>query len=403
MVLGVTGGIASYKAVTLASQLVKAGYEVKVMMTENATQFVTPLTFQVMSHHTVYTDTFIEPKPEKIAHIELADWADLVVIAPATANTISKLAAGIADNMLTSVYLATAAPVWVAPAMNVHMYQHPAVKRQIAQLSDDGVRFIEPSEGLLACGYVGKGRLEEPEQIVANINRFFARKQQLAGKRVLITAGPTVEAIDPVRFLTNRSSGKMGFALANEALALGADVTLVTSVKQPAVDARVTVVPIESAAEMLSAVTARSAAMDIIIKAAAVADYTPVSYSAQKIKKAAGDDSAFTFKRTVDILKTLGENKPAKQVLVGFAAESQRVEENARKKLVTKKLDMVIANDISRGDAGFGVDTNEVLLITPTTKRQLPLLSKTETAHFIWQGIIELTAIEVNECQVLQK
>lgn len=395
IVLGVTGGIASYKAVTLTSQLLKAGYNVKVIMTDNATQFVTPLTFQVMSRNTVYTDTFIEPNPEKIAHIEVADWADLMIIAPTTANTISKMATGIADNMLTSVYLATSAPVWVAPAMNVHMYQHPAIIRQINQLFEDGIRFIEPSEGILACGYVGKGRLEEPEKIVANIDGFFSKEQTLAGKNVLVTAGPTIEAIDPVRFLTNRSTGKMGFAIANEAASLGANVTLVTSVKNLAVDERIEVITIQSAEDMYKAVTQRSETMDIIIKAAAVADYTPDAYRPHKIKKSNDDKEAFHFIRTTDILKTLGQNKPQGQLLIGFAAESQDVEKNARLKLEAKNLDMVVANDISRQDTGFGVDTNQVTLITANDMKKLPLVTKEETALLIWKAIIALPLIEV--------
>ena len=395
IVLGVTGGIASYKAVTLTSQLIKAGYNVKVIMTDNATQFVTPLTFQVMSRNTVYTDTFIEPNPEKIAHIEVADWADLMIIAPTTANTISKMATGIADNMLTSVYLATSAPVWVAPAMNVHMYQHPAIIRQINQLFEDGIRFIEPSECILACGYVGKGRLEEPEKIVANIDGFFSKKQTLAGKNVLVTAGPTIEAIDPVRFLTNRSTGKMGFAIANEAASLGANVTLVTSVKNLAVDERIEVITIQSAEDMYKAVTQRSETMDIIIKAAAVADYTPDAYRPHKIKKSNDDKEAFHFIRTTDILKTLGQNKPQGQLLIGFAAESQDVEKNARLKLEAKNLDMVVANDISRQDTGFGVDTNQVTLITANDMKKLPLVTKEETALLIWKAIIALPLIEV--------
>jgi len=363
LLLCVTGGIAAYKAAALTSKLVQAGADVKVMMTKSAMEFVQPLTFQVLSRNDVFIDIFDEKDSRKIAHIDLADWADLVIVAPATANIIGKLANGIADCFVSTTILATTAPVWIAPAMNVHMYEHPAVKRNINILHQYGYRFIEPSEGHLACGYVGKGRLEEPEKIIELLKSYFAKPTKpLQGIKILVTAGPTREIIDPVRYITNRSSGKMGYALAESAAALGAEVTLIsgpTALKPPA---GVTFVPIETAQEMYEEVLKYFPDTNIFIKAAAVADYRPKIIYDNKMKKGDGD-LVLELERTIDILKTLGEKKE-KQILVGFAAETENVQAYATKKLKTKNLDMIVANNVKQEGAGFGVDTNIITIYT---------------------------------------
>jgi phosphopantothenoylcysteine decarboxylase/phosphopantothenate--cysteine ligase len=362
ILLCVSGGIAVYKAVALVSKLSQAGATVKVMMTESATKFVQPLSFQVMSKNDVYTDTFDEKNSQVIAHIDLADWADLVIVAPATANVIGKLANGFGDDMVTTTLLATTAKVWIAPAMNVHMYDHPAVKRNIATLAQDGYEFIEPSEGFLACGYVGKGRLEEPEKIVTLVEAFFLPKDlPLKGKKVVITAGPTRERIDPVRFLTNFSSGKMGYALAEAAVRLGAETILVSGPVSLPIPLGVKIENVESAEEMLQAVLAHFDNADIVIKTAAVADYRPKIIHAQKMKKQLGD-STLELERTIDILMTLGQKK-SHQLVIGFAAETNNVEAYAQEKLMKKNADYIIANDVTRADSGFGTDTNTVVVI----------------------------------------
>ncbi|GER65572.1 phosphopantothenoylcysteine decarboxylase [Weizmannia acidilactici] len=387
ILLCVTGGIAVYKAAALTSKLAQAGAVVKVIMTKSACQFVTPLTFQALSRNDVYTDTFDEKHPEKIAHIDLADWADLVLVAPATANIIGKMANGIADDMVTTTILATTAPVWVAPAMNVHMYGHPVVRRNMEMLQSFGYHLIEPGEGHLACGYTGKGRLEEPEKIAARIEDFFrGATKPLFGKTVLVTAGPTIEKIDPVRFLSNRSSGKMGFAIADEAAKMGAKVVLVTSVDNLKAPHGAEVVKAESAADMYEAVMGRYKEADIIIKSAAVADYTPVNVLDKKMKKQPGN-IVLELKRTKDILKELGE-KADKPFLVGFAAETDNLEKYALDKLERKRADMIVANDVSRQGAGFAGDTNIVTIFKRDgSKRELPLLSKHETAREILREI----------------
>lgn len=362
ILLCVAGGIAVYKAVALVSKLSQAGADVKVIMTESATKFVQPLSFQVMSRNDVYTDTFDEKDSNVIAHINLADWADLVIVAPATANVIGKLANGLGDDMLTTTLLATTAKVWIAPAMNVHMYDHPAVKRNISTLAADGYEFIEPSEGFLACGYVGKGRLEEPEKIVALVDAFFQPKElPLTGKKVVITAGPTRERIDPVRFLTNFSSGKMGYALAEAATKLGAETVLVSGPVSLPIPSGVAVENVESAEEMLQAVLQHFDDADIVVKTAAVADYRPKFVFGQKMKKQAGD-STLELERTTDILMTLGQKK-THQLLIGFAAETNDVEMYAQEKLSKKNADYIVANDVTKEDSGFGTDTNTVVLI----------------------------------------
>lgn len=362
ILLCVTGGIAVYKAVALVSKLTQAGAEVKVIMSESAMEFVQPLSFQVMSKNDVFYDTFDEKDSSVIAHIDLADWPDLVLVAPATANMIGKLANGIADQMITTTLLATTASVWIAPAMNVHMYDHPAVLRNIDRLAQDGYSFIEPSEGYLACGYVGKGRLEEPEKITALVSKFFEPKEQpLKGKKVVVTAGPTRERIDPVRYLTNFSSGKMGYAMATAARDLGADVTLVSGPVDLPEPTGMTVVQVESAEDMLQAVLSVYEQSDLAIKTAAVADYRPKNAMNQKMKKQEGD-SVIELERTTDILKTLGEKK-THQLLIGFAAETNDVLHYAQGKLQKKNADYIVANDVSQTDRGFGTDENTVTLV----------------------------------------
>ena len=385
----VTGGIAVYKAVALVSKLSQAGADVKVVMTKSAMEFVTPLTFQAMSRNDVFFDTFDEKDSRVIAHIDLADWADLVIVAPATANVIGKVANGISDDMVTTVLLATTAEVWFAPAMNVNMYENKAVIRNIARLDEDGYRFIEPSEGFLACGYVGKGRLEEPEKIVELVEQAFAPKNlPLAGKKVVITAGPTRERIDPVRYVSNFSSGKMGYAMAEAARQLGAETILISGPVELEKPAGVRVVEVESASEMFEAVIAHYEDATIVIKAAAVADYRPAEINTQKIKKS-DNDSVINLKRTTDILKTLGERKE-KQLLVGFAAETENVLENGKGKLASKNLDFIIVNDVTNPDGGFGNETNVVTLLSKNgTHKPYPAMSKNDLAIHLFTAIIE--------------
>lgn len=391
ILLAVSGGIAVYKAVALTSKLTQAGANVKVMMTEHAQEFVPPLSFQVLSKNDVYTDTFYEKKSSVVAHIDLADWADLVIVAPATANVIGKMANGIADDMITTTLLATEAPVWVAPAMNVHMIQHPAVIRNINRLYQDGVRFIEPEEGYLACGYVGRGRLEEPEKIVLRIAEFFQEdKDLLRGEKVLITAGATQEKLDPVRYFTNHSTGKMGFAIAEVAARQGAEVTLVTTSKTLPVPPNVQVEYVESAEEMYLAVKKNQASQSVFVMTAAVADYTPAKVSEQKIKKQPGDFT-IEMKRTKDILLEVGQNKTENQVVIGFAAETENLKANARKKLTTKNADIIVANNVSQPGAGFSLDTNIVTLYRKDgTNEALPLLDKKKVAEHIVQEAANL-------------
>lgn len=393
ILLCVSGGIAVYKAAALTSKLVQAGAEVKVMMTASACEFVTPLTFQALSRNPVYTDTFDEKDPSVIAHIDLADWPDLILVAPATANMIGKIANGLADDMISTTLLAATAPVWIAPAMNVHMYDHPAVKKNMSTLSSFGYSFVEPGEGYLACGYVGKGRLEEPETIVSLIGSYFSQASDtqkiLEGINVLVTAGPTVERIDPVRFFTNRSTGKMGYALAEQAAKLGASVTLVTGPTNLEYPKGVQVVQIESAQQMLEAVMQRYHEADVVIKSAAVADYRPKHVFDQKMKKQPGE-AVLELERTTDILRTLGERKEH-QLLVGFAAETEQVDEYAQKKLASKNLDMIVANNVTTEGAGFGTDTNIVTLYKRSGEsKELPILSKHDVATEVLKEVKEM-------------
>ena len=386
VLLCVTGGIAVFKAAALTSKLVQEGAIVKVIMSASACKFVTPLTFQALSRHEVYTDTFAEKDPSVISHIDLADWADVILVAPATANTIGKLANGIADDMITTTILAATAPVWIAPAMNVHMYEHAAVQQNMLTLQRFGYHFIEPGEGFLACGYVAKGRLEEPETIIALLKEFWQEKQLLAGKKILVTAGPTRERIDPVRYLSNFSSGKMGYAIVQEAIKMGADVTLVTGPTDLQVPSGAKVVRVESAQDMLEAVLSRYPDMDVVIKTAAVADYRPKTVHSEKMKKRAGE-LVLELERTTDILKTLGEKKE-QQLLIGFAAETVDVAYYAQQKLETKNLDMIVANDVKAEGAGFGTDTNIVTMYKQSGDViPLPLLSKAEVAHRILEEV----------------
>ncbi|TCN25671.1 phosphopantothenoylcysteine decarboxylase/phosphopantothenate--cysteine ligase [Mesobacillus foraminis] len=389
ILLCVTGGIAVYKAVALTSKLTQAGAEVKVILSDSAAKFVTPLTFQSMSRNEVYTDTFDEKDPKGIAHINLADWADLILIAPATANIIGKLANGIADNMISTTLLAATSPVWIAPAMNVHMYDHPAVKRNIGILSGFGCKFIEPSEGYLACGYVGKGRLEEPETIVELMKKHFAgteKTSDLAGKKVIITAGPTREKIDPVRYLTNHSTGKMGYAIAEAARQMGANVVLITGPVALAPPQGVQTVAVESAEDMYRAVLDRYDEADIVIKTAAVADYKPKTVYDHKLKKQIGGQT-LELERTKDILLELGKQKK-NQLLVGFAAETENVEEYARRKLQKKNADMIVANNVKLEGAGFGTDTNIVTIFKQDGSAvKLPMMPKIEVARYLLEEI----------------
>lgn len=387
ILLCVTGGIAVYKAAALTSKLTQAGIIVKVILSEAAAQFVTPLTFQALSKNDVYTDTFDEKDSRVIAHIDLADWADLIIVAPATANTIGKLANGIADNMITTTLLAATVPVWIAPAMNVHMYEHPAVKKNIAVLAQYGYRFIEPSEGYLACGYVGKGRLEEPEKIVEIIDHYFNQSNQsLAGKKVIVTAGPTQEKIDPVRYITNHSTGKMGYAIAEEAAKAGAEVVLISGPVNIPVPNGVTVVNVKSAEDMYQAVIAQYDEADIVIKTAAVADYRPKISHEQKMKKQPGE-KVLELERTKDILFELGQKK-THQILVGFAAETENVEEYAMGKLKKKNADMIVANNVKTAGAGFGTETNIVTIFkNDGTSLELPIMTKHEVAQKLLEQI----------------
>jgi phosphopantothenoylcysteine decarboxylase/phosphopantothenate--cysteine ligase len=381
ILLCVTGGIAVYKAAALTSKLTQSGSLVKVVMTESARQFVSPLTFQALSKHDVYYDTFDEKDSSVIAHIDLADWADLVIVAPATANVIGKLANGISDDMITTTLLATTSEVWIAPAMNVHMYENAAVKRNIRVLDEDGYRFIEPDEGYLACGYVGKGRLEEPEKIVKLVaSHFDTTPKLLKGKKLLLSAGPTNEAIDPVRYLTNQSSGKMGYAIAEVAAKMGAEVTLVSGPVNLEKPDGVQVIPVVTAQEMYDEIIKRMDQFDIIIKSAAVSDYKPKEYSAKKMKKT-DENMIIELERTKDILMTVGERK-TDQIVVGFAAETNNVDQYAEGKLKKKKANMIVANNVTEKGAGFGSETNIVTFYKEDgTHKALPILSKREVAR----------------------
>lgn len=388
IVLGVSGGIAAYKAAALCSALVKQGANVDVIMTENATKFVGPMTFSTLTTNSVSVDTFARVEKYDVSHVSLAQKADVFVVAPATANIIAKMANGIADDMLSTTILASRAPKLVATAMNTGMLDNPATQENIARLKGWGVEFIDGSDGRLACGDVGRGRMAEPEEILDKIIEMLTPKD-LEGRRVLITAGPTREALDPVRFLSNHSSGKMGYQLALAARNRGADVTLVSGPVELLAPVGITLVPVVSAADMFEAVKLRSAESDIIVKAAAVADYTPATQAREKIKKA-GDGLTLELNRTQDILGWIGQNRRPGQVVVGFAMETQDLLANARAKLEGKNADIIAANSLRQEGAGFGVDTNIVTLITRDGARELPLMSKLQVANEILDRAVAL-------------
>lgn len=398
--LGVTGGIGAYKAVEIARGLQKNGHEVVAVMTRSAEKFVGALTFEAITRRPVITDQYQPGANADIEHIAIASNIDLLLVAPATANTIGKFANGLADDFLSSLYTATRAPVMIAPAMNTNMFEHPAVAKNLETLIARGVHVVDPGSGYLACGWIGKGRLAEPEDVVNSAEQLLASKTAatLAGRSILITAGPTFEDIDPVRFVGNRSSGRMGYALASEALRRGAAVTLVTGPTHLTVPHGATVVKVRSAAEMHVAVTERTAGQDVVVMSAAVADYTPSEPVTQKMKKGDGPVT-ITLTRTKDILGELGQLPSRKQgvpVLVGFAAETSDVVAYAKSKLERKGADLIVANDVSRADAGFDVDTNAVTLVSSGGVEEVPLQSKAAIAAKILDRIEQfLIAIPV--------
>ena len=387
VVLGVTGGIACYKAASLASALVKQHANVQVLMTENATRFISPITFEQLTGNKVLADTFDRSFQHSVAHVSVADRADFVLIAPATANVLAKLAHGLADDMLTTTVLACNCPKAAAPAMNTKMYENPVTQDNIAALRRYGWEIVEPASGRLACGAVGKGKLPEPEQLLEVCLHQLAHSKDMIGKRVLVTAGPTREALDPVRYLTNHSSGRMGYAIAKAASSRGAEVTLVSGPTALPRPGYVEVVDVVSAQDMYAAVTDRADEMDIIIKAAAVADYRPANIADQKMKKS-DDELSIPLERTKDILAELGARKRPGQFLCGFSMETEHLLENSQKKLVKKHLDLIAANNVKVEGAGFGVDTNVLTLISPDGVRKLPLLSKDEAANALLDEIL---------------
>lgn len=389
ILLGVTGCIAAYKSATLASLLVKAGAEVHVIMTENATNFINPITFETLTSNKCIIDTFDRDFEFDVKHVSLAQKADVIMVAPATANVIAKLAHGLADDMLTTTILASKAPKIISPAMNTGMYENPVTQDNMKTLEKYGMEVITPASGRLACGDVGAGKMPEPEILFEHIVRACAYEKDMKGLKVLVTAGPTQEAIDPVRYITNHSSGKMGYSIAKACMLRGADVTLVTgktSIKPPMFT---NVVPITSAQDMYEAVTSRSDAMDIIIKSAAVADYRPMNVATEKVKKKDGD-MAIPLERTNDILKYLGENKKEGQFLCGFSMETENMLENSKAKLVKKNLDMIVANNLKVEGAGFQGDTNIVTLITADSVTELPIMTKEEVAFSLLDEILKL-------------
>ncbi len=387
VILGVTGSIAAYKAAALASALKKLRCDVQVIMTKNAQHFIHPVTFETLTGRKCLTDTFDRNFSFEVEHISVAKRADLALIAPASANVIGKLSNGIADDMLTTTLLACTCRKLISPAMNTAMYENPALQNNLNTLRSYGYEIIEPASGHLACGDTGRGKMPEPEVLLSYILKEISCKKDLSGKKVLVTAGPTQEAIDPVRVITNHSTGRMGYALARAAMLRGADVTLVSGPVSLAPPPFVTVVPVRSADDMFRAVTAVSDQQDIIIKAAAVADYTPVFVSGEKVKKKDGDMN-IPLKRTEDILKYLGEHRREGQFLCGFSMETEHMIENSQKKLFSKQVDMIAANNLKTAGAGFGTDTNVVTLITKENIEELPIMAKDETAHVILDRIL---------------
>ena len=390
IVLGVTGGIAAYKACDLTSRLKKAGAQVYVILTKNACQFVSPLTFETLSNHPAVTDTFARPETWEVEHVALAKKADLFVIAPATANILAKMACGIADDMLSTTVLATRAPVLVAPAMNTGMWENAATQRNVETLKQRGVHFIGPDGGYLACGDSGAGRMSEPEAIAEAIDALLHPRRDLEGLSVLVTAGPTQEKIDPVRYITNRSSGKMGYAIARAAQMRGARVTLVSGPTQLQTPQGVEKVDIVSTQDLYQAMMVHAPQADIVIQAAAPADFTPDTVAEQKIKKLGDGMLTLSFRQTPDVAAAVGKNKRPGQVLIGFAAETNDVMKNAGAKLKKKNLDMIVANDVTAPGAGFDVDTNIVTFVTAEKKETLPCLPKTQVADELLDRALKL-------------
>ena len=391
VVLAVSGSIAAYKIASLASALGKLHADVQVLMTQNATNFINPITFETLTGNKCLVDTFDRNFQYSVEHVALAKRADVVLVAPASANVIGKIVNGIADDMLTTTVMACKCKKIISPAMNTQMFENPIVQDNLKKLEHYGYEVIQPAVGLLACKDVGAGKMPEPETLLEYILREVAYEKDLKGKNILVTAGPTQEPIDPVRYLTNHSSGKMGYAIAKVCSMRGADVTLVsgkTAIKPPLF---VDVVPVTTARDMYEAVTSRFDQQDIVIKAAAVADYRPKTISDQKVKKADGELS-IEMERTDDILKYLGEHKREDQFVCGFSMETEHMLENSRKKLEKKNLDMIVANNVKVEGAGFAGDTNIVTLITKDDETELPLLSKEETAVEIMNKILEITA-----------
>lgn len=390
VVLGVTGGIAAYKSCEVVSRLVKAGVGVYVIMTRSACEFVSPLTFQTLSRNPVAVDTFEAPNAWEVEHISLAKKANVLLVAPATANVLAKLANGLADDMLTTTALACDAPLLLAPAMNTVMWQHPATQQNLQTLLARGARSVGPEGGSLACGDVGAGRMSEPQDIVDACLSLLAARRDMEGLRVLVTAGPTREALDPVRFLTNRSSGKMGYAIARAAVARGAQVTLVTGpVHLPAV-AGAGMVPVTTTADLLREVTLRAPEQDVLIQAAAPADFAPARASERKLKKNGDGGLTLELVQTADVAREAGRSKKPGQTFVGFAAETHDGVENARRKLESKFLDLIALNDVTRPGAGFDTDTNELTLLTRDTVKELPMTSKQEAAEALLDEILRL-------------
>lgn len=379
VLLGVTGSIAAYKAANLASMLVKQHADVHVIMTENATKFIHPITFETLTGHKCLIDTFDRNFEFEVEHISLAKRADVALIAPATANVAAKLAHGLADDMLTTTLLACTCPRILAPAMNTRMYENPVTQENLKLLEKYGYEVVEPAQGRLACGDTGKGKFPSESLLLEYVLRAAAFPKDLKGKKILVTAGPTREAIDPVRFLSNRSTGKMGYAIARMAALRGARVTLVSGPTALEPTPFAELIPIESAEELFEEVTSRASEQDMIIKAAAVADYRPAEVAQEKVKKSDGEMS-IALERTEDTLRYLGEHKPERQLLCGFAMETQNLEAQAHEKLEKKHLDMIVANNVKVAGAGFGTDTNVVTLITHEEEEQLDLMSKEEVA-----------------------
>lgn len=388
VILGVTGSIAAYKAASLASMLVKQGAEVNVIMTANAVNFINPITFETLTGRKCLVDTFDRNFEFQVEHVSLAKKADLVMIAPASANVIGKMAGGIADDMLTTTVLACTCPKLVAPAMNTRMFENSIVQENMRKLESHGFQIISPAVGHLACGDTGAGKMPEPSVLLEYILQEIGMEKDLVGKKILITAGPTREAIDPVRFLTNHSTGKMGYALARIAAMRGADVTLVSGPVQLSVPLTVKCVNVTTAKEMFDAVRELAPEQEIVIKAAAVADYRPANVSSEKVKKTDGVLS-LPLERTDDILQYLGEHKAADQFLCGFSMETEHMLENSRRKLEKKHLDMIVANNVKTEGAGFGTDTNVVTILTKETIVELPMMSKEEVAEKILDEIRE--------------